>query len=145
MIKVKVINKSNNPLPEYETLVAAGMDVRANITEPITIDPHQRCLITTGLFMKIPDGYEIQVRPRSGMALKHGITVLNTPGTIDADYTGEMGVILINTSGSYFTINPGDRVAQIVLKKVEKIEWEEVDELPKTERADGGFGHTGTK
>lgn len=144
-MKVKVINKSPYPLPEYETLYAAGMDVRANTTEQFVLEPHQRCLVPTGLFMKIPDGYEIQVRPRSGMAIKHGVTVLNTPGCVDSDYTGEVKVILINHSDVKFTINPGDRVAQIILKKCERIEWEEVDELPQTERGDGGFGHTGTK
>ncbi|MCM1218254.1 MAG: dUTP diphosphatase [Lachnospiraceae bacterium] len=142
MVEVKVINKSLYPLPNYETMGSAGMDVHANITEPITLGSLERKLIPTGLFVKIPDGYEIQVRPRSGLALKHGISLCNAIGTIDSDYTLEMGVILVNLSKEDFTINPGDRIAQIVLKKYEQIEWVEVDELPKTDR-NGGFGHTG--
>ncbi len=144
MLKVKIINKSGFPLPAYESFEAAGMDVRAALTEPVTLAPSQRTLVPTGLFMQLPAGYECQVRPRSGLALKKGITVLNTPGTIDADYRGEIGVILINMSDQPFVINPGERVAQFVVKQYERVEWEEVDRLDKTTRGEGGFGHTGT-
>ncbi len=144
MLKVKIINKSGFPLPAYESFEAAGMDVRAALTEPVTLAPGQRTLVPTGLFMQLPAGYECQVRPRSGLALKKGITVLNTPGTIDADYRGEIGVILINMSDQPFVINPGERVAQFVVKQYERVEWEEVDRLDKTTRGEGGFGHTGT-
>lgn len=139
---VKIINKSRHRLPEYETPLSAGMDLKANTSEPIVLGPMERQLIPTGLHIQLPEGYEAQVRPRSGLALKHGITVCNTPGTVDADYTGEIGVILINLSNEKFVINPGDRIAQIVVSKYERIEWKEVRELDETERK-GGFGSTG--
>lgn len=139
---VKIVNKSRHRLPEYETPLSAGMDLKANTSEPIILGPMERQLIPTGLHIQLPEGYEAQVRPRSGLALKHGITVCNTPGTVDADYTGEIGVILINLSNEKFVINPGDRIAQIVVSKYERIEWKEVRELDETERK-GGFGSTG--
>ena len=139
---VKIVNKSRHRLPEYETPLSAGMDLKANTSEPIVLGPMERQLIPTGLHIQLPEGYEAQVRPRSGLALKHGITVCNTPGTVDADYTGEIGVILINLSNEKFVINPGDRIAQIVVSKYERIEWKEVRELEETERK-GGFGSTG--
>ena len=141
---VKIVNKSDNNLPAYETASSAGMDLRAYLPEgPITLKPMQRMLIPTGLFMEIPEGYEGQVRPRSGLAIKSGITVLNTPGTIDADYRGEVKIILINLSDSDFVINSGDRVAQIVFAKCEQMEVVNVEILSDTERGSGGFGHTG--
>ncbi len=141
---VKIVNKSDNNLPDYETASSAGMDLRAYLPEgPITLKPMQRMLIPTGLFMEIPEGYEGQVRPRSGLAIKSGITVLNTPGTIDADYRGEVKIILINLSDSDFVINSGDRVAQIVFAKCEQMEVVNVETLSDTERGAGGFGHTG--
>ena len=139
---VKIVNKSRHRLPEYETPLSAGMDLKANTSEAIVLGPMERQLIPTGLHIQLPEGYEAQVRPRSGLALKHGITVCNTPGTVDADYTGEIGVILINLSNEKFVINPGDRIAQIVVSKYERIEWKEVSELDETERK-GGFGSTG--
>ena len=142
-MKIKVINRSSNPLPAYETVDSAGMDVRANLEESVQLKPMERKLIPTGLFMEIPSGYEVQVRPRSGLALKHGITLLNTPGTIDADYRGEIGIIMINLSQDVFEIKHGDRVAQLVINKFEQISWEEVELLETTERGAGGFGHTG--
>ena len=143
---VKIINKSDNNLPAYETSSSAGMDLRAYLPEgPITLKPMQRTLVPTGLFMEIPEGYEGQVRPRSGMAIKHGITVLNTPGTIDADYRGEVKIILINLSDTDFVINSGERVAQIVFAKCEQMEVVNVESLSETERGEGGFGHTGRK
>lgn len=142
-IKVLVVNKSNMLLPKYETVNSAGLDVRANLTAPTVLPAHGRMLIGTGLFVAIPEGYECQIRPRSGLALKHGITVLNTPGTIDADYRGEICVILMNHSNENYVINPGDKIAQAVFHKYERIEWEEVDTLDATERGEGGFGHTG--
>ncbi len=143
---VKIINKSDNNLPAYETSSSAGMDLRAYLPEgPITLKPMQRMLIPTGLFMEIPEGYEGQVRPRSGLAIKSGITVLNTPGTIDADYRGEVKIILINLSDTDFIINSGDRVAQIVFAKCEQMEVVNVESLSETERGAGGFGHTGKK
>ena len=143
---VKIINKSDNNLPAYETSSSAGMDLRAYLPEgPITLKPMQRTLVPTGLFMEIPEGYEGQVRPRSGLAIKHGITVLNTPGTIDADYRGEVKIILVNLSDTDFVINSGERVAQIVFAKCEQMEVENVDTLSETERGEGGFGHTGRK
>lgn len=142
---VKVINKSSNALPQYSTQLSAGMDVRANLSEPITLEPLQRCMVPTGLFLEIPAGYEVQVRPRSGLAAKKGITVLNAPGTIDADYRGEVCVILVNLSSEPFVIEHGERVAQLVLAKHEIIEWSETDELAGSERGTGGFGSTGTK
>lgn len=144
-MKVQVINSSKHELPAYATIGSAGMDLRANIDEPIILEPFKRCLVPTGIRIALPVGYEVQVRPRSGMALKHGITCANTPGTVDSDYRGDVGVILINLSSEPFTINDGDRIAQMVLNKVEQIEWEPTDELMDTDRGDGGFGHTGTK
>ena len=143
---VKIINKSDNNLPEYETSSSAGMDLRAYLPEgPITLKPMQRTLVPTGLFMEIPEGYEGQVRPRSGLAIKHGITVLNTPGTIDADYRGEVKIILVNLSDTDFVINSGERVAQIVFAKCEQMEVVNAETLSETERGEGGFGHTGRK
>lgn len=144
-MKVKIINKSNNPLPEYSTPQSAGMDLRAFIEEPITLRTFDRILIHTGLYIEIPEGYEAQVRPRSGLALKHGITVLNSPGTIDADFRGEICVILVNLSNIPFTIASGTRIAQLVFAKCEQAELVEVEELNSTERGEGGFGHTGNK
>jgi dUTP pyrophosphatase len=144
-MKVKVINKSGNPLPEYATALAAGMDVRADNAEPIVLRPLERALVPTGLYLEIPAGYEVQVRPRSGLAIKKGIAVLNSPGTVDADYRGELRVILVNLSGEDFTVEKGERIAQIVLAANAKIEWEEVGELEESERGAGGFGSTGVK
>lgn len=142
-MKIKIINKSEHPLPAYETIYSAGMDLRANVTEPSTLKPLQRAIVKTGLFIELPIGYEAQVRPRSGLAAKKGITVLNAPGTIDADYRGEIGVILVNLSNEDFTITHGERIAQLVIAKHERAVWEEVDELEETERGEGGFGSTG--
>lgn len=142
---VQIINKSNNKLPEYATSQSAGMDLRANIEESIILAPLKRKLIPTGLHIALPVGYEAQVRPRSGLALKHGITVLNTPGTIDADYRGDIGVILINLSNEPFEVKPGERIAQLVICSHEKVEWKLVDILDSTDRNDGGFGHSGIK
>jgi dUTP pyrophosphatase len=142
-IKVKVINVSNNPLPAYTTPTDAGMDLRANISEQVVLQPMERKLIPTGIKIQLPIGYEAQVRPRSGLALKHGITVLNTPGTIDADYRGEICVILVNLSQEEFVINDGERIAQMVIAKHETGEFVEVEQLDDTERGEGGFGHTG--
>ena len=144
-MKVKIINKSTHALPSYETEASAGLDVRANIEESIELKPLERVLIKTGLFMEIPVGYECQVRPRSGLALKKGISVLNAPGTIDADYRGEVGVILINLSNEPFQIEDGERVAQLVFAKVEQAEWADVEVLSETDRGAGGFGSTGVK
>lgn len=145
-MEVKIVNKSDNNLPEYETPNAAGMDLRAYLPEgSITIKPLQRILVPTGLFMEIPKGYEGQIRPRSGLAIKNGITVLNTPGTIDADYRGEVKIILINLSDTEFTINSGDRIAQIIFARCEQMEINYVETLSETERGAGGFGHTGKK
>ena len=140
---VKIINKSKNELPKYETLFSAGMDLRANLEEPILLKPFQRLVVKTGLFISLQQGYEAQIRPRSGLALKKGITVLNSPGTIDADYRGEIGVILINLSDSDFEINTGDRIAQMIIAKHQTIEWEAVDKLDESVRGDKGFGSTG--
>ena len=142
---VKVINRSNNALPSYSTGFSAGMDVRADLAEPITLGPLERSAIPTGLYFEIPAGFEVQVRPRSGLALKKGVTVLNTPGTIDADYRGELKVILVNLSADPFVVEPGERIAQIVLAKHEVIDWQEVDVLSESERGEGGFGSTGVK
>ena len=142
---LKIINKSNNPLPKYESEQAAGMDIRCNIAESITLQPLERKLIPTGLFIELPAGYEAQIRPRSGLALKRGLTVLNTPGTIDADYRGEVGVILINLSSEAQTIEPGERICQMVIAKHDTAEVVEVEELSDTERGAGGFGHSGRK
>jgi dUTP pyrophosphatase len=142
-MKVNIINKSRHQTPAYETSASAGMDLRANIDAPVTIKPLERTIVKTGLFIALPIGFEAQVRPRSGMAAKFGITVLNTPGTIDADYRGEIGVILVNLSNEEFTINDGDRIAQMIISKHEHIQWNEVDELDETGRGAGGFGSTG--
>lgn len=142
-MKVDIINRSHHPLPSYATPLSAGMDLRANISEPITLEPLKRCLVPTGLYMALPPGFEAQVRPRSGLAIKKGITVLNTPGTIDADYRGEICVILINLSDETFVINDGERIAQMVIARHEQPELIEVESLDDTERGDGGFGHTG--
>ena len=142
---LKIINKSTNPLPKYESEQAAGMDIRCNIAEAVTLQPLERKLIPTGLFIELPAGYEAQIRPRSGLALKRGLTVLNTPGTIDADYRGEVGVILINLSGEAQTIEPGERICQMVIARHEAPEVVKVQELSETERGAGGFGHSGRK
>jgi dUTP pyrophosphatase len=142
---VKIINKSAHKLPHYETEASAGMDLRANISEAITLQPLERCIVKTGLFIELPIGYEAQVRPRSGLAAKKGITVLNSPGTVDADYRGEIGVILVNLSNEAFTVENGERVAQLVIAKHEHISWNEVDVLEETRRGAGGFGSTGNK
>ena len=144
-MKVAIINKSNNPLPAYETTASAGLDIRAFIEEPIVIKPSERQLVKTGLYLEIPEGFEAQVRPRSGLAFKNGISVLNSPGTIDADYRGEIGVILINHGNEDFEINSGDRIAQLVFAKVEQAVWNETESLSETERGEGGFGSTGKK
>ncbi|WP_340076111.1 dUTP diphosphatase [Leptobacterium sp. I13] len=142
---VKIINRSQHPLPEYETIASAGMDLRANISVPIVLQPLERMIVKTGLFIELPIGYEAQVRPRSGLAAKKGITVLNAPGTIDADYRGEIGVILVNLSNEEFTIENGERIAQLVIAKHERAEWQLTEELSSTERGAGGFGSTGVK
>ncbi len=142
-IKVKIINKSGHELPAYETPSAAGMDVRACLTEPVTLAPLERALIPTGLRIQLPQGYECQIRPRSGLALRHGISLVNTPGTLDADYRGEIGVIVINLSNEPFTINDGERICQMVVKEYVHVAWEPVVRIDETERGDGGFGHTG--
>ena len=142
-MKVQIINKSHHKLPAYETIQSAGMDLRANIDAPIELQPLGRTLVPTGLFMALPAGYEAQVRPRSGLAIKKGITVLNSPGTIDADYRGEVCVILVNLSNEPFTITDGERIAQMVIARHEQVEWSEVQVLDETERGAGGFGHTG--
>ncbi|MEE1516436.1 MAG: dUTP diphosphatase [Lachnospiraceae bacterium] len=143
-MKVQVINKSAYYLPEYATEKSAGMDLKANIDDPITLNPLERAMIPTGLSIALPDGTEAQIRPRSGLAAKHGISVLNAPGTIDADYRGEIKVILVNLSNEPFTINPGERIAQMVVARYERVEWEAVETLDETERGAGGFGSTGT-
>lgn len=145
MVKIKIVNKGQQPLPTYATAQSAGMDLRANIDAPITLRPMERQLIPTGLHIALPEGFEAQVRPRSGLALKHGITVLNTPGTIDADYRGELKVLLVNFSNTDFVINAGERVAQMVIARYEKVDFEQVTELDDTERGAGGYGHTGVK
>ena len=145
MVKIKIVNKGQQPFPTYATAQSAGMDLRANIDAPITLRPMERQLIPTGLHIALPEGFEAQVRPRSGLALKHGITVLNTPGTIDADYRGELKVLLVNFSNTDFVINAGERVAQMVIARYEKVDFEQVTELDDTERGAGGYGHTGVK
>lgn len=142
---VQIINKSKHPLPAYATSQSAGMDLRANLDEPIELAPMARCLVPTGLFMALPDGYEAQVRPRSGLAIKKGVTVLNSPGTIDADYRGEICVVLVNLSSETFVIEDGERIAQMVIARYEQAEWQPVEVLDDTERGAGGFGHTGKK
>ncbi|WP_300725577.1 dUTP diphosphatase [uncultured Bacteroides sp.] len=144
-MKVQIINKSKHALPQYATPLSAGMDLRANLDEPIVLKPLQRCLVPTGLYIALPDGYEAQIRPRSGLALKKGITLLNTPGTIDADYRGEIGVIMVNLSSEDFVVEDGERIAQMVIARYEKAEWADVETLDETERGAGGFGHTGTE
>lgn len=143
-MKVQIINKSKHALPSYATIASAGMDLRANLDTPVVLKPLQRCLVPTGLFMALPVGYEAQVRPRSGLAIKKGITVLNTPGTIDADYRGEVCVILVNLSTEDFVIEDGERIAQMVIARHEQVEWQPVEVLEDTERGSGGFGHSGT-
>lgn len=145
MIEVKIINKGRQPLPTYATPQSAGMDLRANIDAPVTLRPMERKLIPTGLYMALPEGYEAQVRPRSGLALKHGLTVLNSPGTIDSDYRGEVMVLLVNLSGDDFTVNDGERIAQMVIARHETAQFETVSQLDDTERGAGGYGHTGVK
>jgi dUTP pyrophosphatase len=142
-VQIKIINTSSNPLPQYATDGSSGMDIRASLNIPVTLQPLERILVPTGLFVEIPVGYEIQVRPRSGLAIKQGITCLNSPGTIDSDYRGEIKVVLINLSSEDQVIDHGDRIAQMIVQKVEKAEWEQVEILNRTERAEGGFGHTG--
>lgn len=145
MLEVKVINKGHQQLPAYATPQSAGMDLRANLDAPVVLRPMERRLIPTGLYIALPEGYEAQVRPRSGLAFKHGITVLNSPGTIDADYRGEIGVLLVNLSAEDFTVNDGERIAQMVIARHEQVAFRLVDELDATERGDGGYGHTGVK
>lgn len=142
-MKIKIVNSSHHPLPAYQTPLSAGMDVRASLAEPLTLQPLQRCLVPTGLRIALPEGYECQLRPRSGLALKHGITLVNTPGTVDADYRGEIGVILINLSAEPFVINDGERICQMVITRCEQAVFEEVEQLDDTQRGEGGFGHTG--
>lgn len=142
-MKVEIINRSKHPMPEYATPLSAGMDLRANLDEPMVLAPMQRALVPTGLYIALPCGYEAQVRPRSGLAIKKGVTVLNSPGTIDADYRGEVCVILINLSDTPFTITDGERIAQMVIARHETVEWQSVESLSDTERGEGGFGHTG--
>lgn len=143
MMKVKIVNKSSFPTPSYATEKSAGMDLKADITEPITLGPLERAMVPTGMFIALPDGTEAQVRPRSGLAAKYGISVLNAPGTIDADYRGEVKVILVNLSNDPFVVNPGERIAQMVIARYETVEWDEVEVLDETERGTGGFGSTG--
>lgn len=144
-MKVKIVNQSQHALPNYETIASAGMDLRANLTEPVILKPLERAIIRTGLYIELPIGYEAQVRPRSGLAAKKGITVLNSPGTVDADYRGEIGVILVNLSNEDFTVENGERIAQLVIAKHERAEWFEVNILSETSRGEGGFGSTGVK
>ena len=145
MLNVQIINKSKHPLPAYANELSAGMDIRANLNEPISLAPMQRCLVPTGLYIALPEGFEAQVRPRSGLAIKKGITVLNSPGTIDADYRGEVCIILVNLSAETFVIEDGERIAQMVISRHEQALWREVEVLDETERGAGGFGHTGKK
>jgi dUTP pyrophosphatase len=142
-VKVKIINQSNNPLPQYATQGSAGMDIRAHLPGPVYLNPMERQLVPTGLFIELPKGYEGQVRPRSGLAIKYGLSCLNSPGTIDADYRGEIKVIIINLSQEIQVIQPGDRIAQLVVHAVQKVKWKEVELIQETERNEGGFGHTG--
>ncbi len=145
MMKIDIVNRSHHELPQYATTLSAGLDLRANLSEPITLKPLQRALVPTGLYIALPQGYEAQIRPRSGLALKKGITVLNSPGTIDADYRGEIGVILVNLSDTDFVVEDGERICQMVIARHEQIVWNEVSSLDETERGSGGFGHTGVK
>ena len=144
-MKIKIVNNGTQPLPQYATNGSAGMDLRANIENPILIKPLDRKLIPTGLHIALPEGYEAQIRPRSGLAIKHGITCLNTPGTIDSDYRGDIGVILVNLSNEDYVVQPGERIAQMIINKYERVEFEVVETLDETERGEGGFGHTGKK
>ena len=144
-ITVKVVNKSGNELPQYSPPDSAGMDLRASLSEPVTLAPMQRALIPTGIYIALPKGYECQIRPRSGLALKHGVTVLNSPGTIDADYRGEIGVILVNLSDKPFVVNNGERICQMVVARYDRVAWQQVETLDETERGAGGFGHTGVE
>lgn len=144
-MEIKIINKSQHPLPNYETLASAGMDLRANLSEPITLGPLERAIVKTGLFIELPIGFEAQVRPRSGLAAKKGVTVLNSPGTVDADYRGEIGVILVNLSNEDFVVENGERIAQLIIAKHERAIWMETQELTETSRGEGGFGSTGVK
>ncbi len=144
-MKIQIVNKSKHSLPQYATLFSAGMDLRANLDEPVVLKPMQRCLVPTGLYIALPKGYEAQIRPRSGLALKQGVTLLNAPGTIDSDYRGEIGVIMINLSAEDFVIGDGARIAQMVIARHEQAEWQEVEVLDETERGGGGFGHTGIR
>lgn len=144
-MKIKVINRSRFPLPRYETALAAGMDIKADMDEAVTIKPLERVMVPTGLFVELPAGYEMQIRPRSGMAAKFGLSVLNSPGTIDPDYRGEIKIILANLSSEEYELKPGERVAQMVIARFESVEWESVDQLSETERGEGGFGSTGKK
>jgi dUTP pyrophosphatase len=144
-MKVKIVNKSPFPLPAYATEQSAGMDLRASISEPLTLNPLQRELVPTGLYIELPAGFEAQIRPRSGLAIKHGISLVNTPGTVDADYRGEIKVILVNLSNEPFTLNPGERIAQMVVARHEKVQWDEVEVLEESARGEGGFGSTGRK
>ena len=144
-MKVKIVNKSPFPLPAYATEQSAGMDLRASISEPLTLNPLQRELVPTGLYIELPVGFEAQIRPRSGLAIKHGISLVNTPGTVDADYRGEIKVILVNLSNEPFTLNPGERIAQMVVAHHEKVQWDEVEVLEESARGEGGFGSTGRK
>jgi dUTP pyrophosphatase len=142
-MNIRIINRSNNALPAYETLHAAGMDLRADLETPVTLQPMERKLVPTGLYMELPEGYEAQIRPRSGLAFKHGIGIVNSPGTIDADYRGEIKVLLINFSDQPFEVNTGDRIAQMIVSKHEKVNWLPVEEITETTRGAGGYGHTG--
>jgi dUTP pyrophosphatase len=144
-MKVRIVNKSKHPLPEYSTRHSAGMDLRANLTEPVCLKPLERALIPTGLYIELPEGYEAQIRPRSGLAIKHGIGIVNSPGTIDADYRGEIGIILVNLSNEEFVVVDGERICQMVITRYEKAEWVQVDELNDSKRGSGGFGHTGNR
>ena len=145
MLNIPIVNRSKHPLPAYATPLSAGLDLRANLDQPLTLQPLQRCLVPTGLYIALPEGYEAQIRPRSGLALKRGITVLNSPGTIDADYRGEIRIILVNLSAEPFVIEDGERIAQMVITRHEQAAWLPTDSLDETERGDGGFGHTGEK
>lgn len=144
-MKIKIVNTSRHPLPEYATPYSAGMDLRAHISEPVVLKPLERSLVPTGLYIQLPEGYEAQIRPRSGLAIKHGISLVNSPGTIDADYRGEIRVILVNLSTEDFVVNDGERICQMVIARHARVEWEQVSELDETERGTGGFGHTGKK
>jgi len=144
-MKIRIVNQSRHPLPSYETPLSAGMDLRANLDAPVTLGSLERALIPTGIFIELPEGYEAQIRPRSGLAVKKGISLVNTPGTIDADYRGEIKIILVNLSREAFTINDGERIAQMIIARHEKAEWEQVKELNETKRGAGGFGHSGTR